>query len=112
MIPWLDFKLFGNGYGMGCPVVAAHFHWLPYHHRKGGAFFLVKPYYGAQLYSFHWWVPKEDIIVKGEKFSVLNHVRVGPRVMVAWRAHKMEADMNQDTAFINKFMESLDDPFV
>lgn len=65
MIPWLDFKIFGSGFGMGQPFFDGSLHWLvdtadgERTHRSRGDFYLAHPgYFGAQLTSFQWRVPK------------------------------------------------------
>lgn len=80
MIWWLDFYLFGNGWGIASPHCDDAFLWLSgrFYHWFGGL--------GAQLTSFEWFTPKPgtERILAGKRFRVFSVSRCGPRVMVSW----------------------------
>lgn len=86
---WIDWKLFGNGFGMGSPFWDDAFFWLRdrsngergpgYFYRWGGGF-------GAQLYSIEWFAPKAGTRrnLFGRDFVVFSVHRKWLRVEVSW----------------------------
>jgi len=63
---WLDFLIFGNGYGLACPAFNQIFYWIE------GRFYRHIGGYGAQLRSFEWRCPLPGTtrILLGRKFKV------------------------------------------
>lgn len=91
MIPWLDFKIFGSGFGMAVPYFDGRFYWLvdTYERdRKGrnGEFYTYSPGLGAQLTSFQWKHPKagERRRLANREFIVFRSHRSWGRVRVSW----------------------------
>lgn len=80
MIGWLDWRLFGNGNGLGLKKHGLTLHYLD------GRFYKYSPGLGAQLYSFEWrkLAPGTKRRLANRTFRVLCANRRGPRVMVAW----------------------------
>jgi len=80
MMFWLDWKLFGNGWGMASPFCDDVFYWLRGHWYQwiGG--------FGAQLQSIEWLTPKPGTTrtLLGQEFRVFSANRRGPRVRVSW----------------------------
>lgn len=80
MIFWLDWKLFGNGYGMASPFCDDVFYWL------SGRFYRWAGGLGAQLHSIEWFAPKAGTRRKlfGHEFVVFQVRRKWIRVEVSW----------------------------
>lgn len=77
---WLDFKLFGNGYGLGSPRFDDVFYYL------NGKFYTWIGGFGAQLQSIEWFTPKPGTRrrLMGHNFVVFNSTRSFLRVRVSW----------------------------
>ena len=82
MIPALDFRIFGDGYGFSAPYSDQAFYWL------SGEFYTFMGGLGAQLHSAQWTHPKagERRKICGVEFRPLHSNRRWGRVMVAWAA--------------------------
>lgn len=103
MLPWLDFKLFGSGYGLGAPHCDQTFYFL------SGHFYTWIGGLGAQLHSIQWFtpLPGERRIIKGIVFRPFNVSRCGPRVMVSWSMH-LPDNLDAANLKINQFKKSLE----
>ncbi|WP_156771462.1 hypothetical protein [Labrys sp. WJW] len=103
MITWLDFRLFGNGGGLGAPYHDQRFYWL------SGQFYTFMHGFGAQLHSFQWRHPKpgERRRICGRDFVVLHGSRRGPRVQVAWCMVGLPRDIDEANAAIRQLEQDL-----
>ena len=103
MIPWLDFKLFGSGWGLGAPHYDQTFYFL------NGHFYTWIGGLGAQLQSIQWTTPKpgEYRKIQGIEFRPFNTTRRGPRVMVSWAMTDLHGDLDFKNLKINQFKENL-----
>lgn len=106
MIPWLDFRIFGNGYGLAQPHYDGPFYWLSgrFYHWIGGL--------GAQLESFEWRapLPGAEREIAGRTFRVLNTSRRGPRVIVSWGMVDLPRDIdaaNTEIRFLRQIIGRL-----
>ena len=77
---WLDFKLFGNGHGLGSPYFDDVFYYLD------GKFYTWFGGFGAQLQSIEWFTPNPGTRrrLMGHNFVVFNSTRKFLRVRVSW----------------------------
>ena len=88
---WLDFKIFGSGYGLGQPFFDGPFYWLvdtsgKARSGKNGRFYHWIGGFGAQLSSFEWITPKPGTRrrLAGRDFIVFQARRQGLRVECSW----------------------------
>jgi hypothetical protein len=108
----LDFKIFGNGYGLGAPYHAQTFYWLPYFQEVGGErlgdFYTFVGGFGAQLTSRQWFhpTPGERRLIKGRWYSPFQSHRRWLRVEVSW-ATKLPEGINEANAEIRKIKNEL-----
>lgn len=113
MIRAIDFRIFGNGYGLGAPFWAQTFYWLPYTYESGnkryGDFYTFMHGFGAQLHSFQWTHPKpgECRIIKGRKFRPFSSTRRWLRVEVAWSTN-LPNDIDAANAELRQIKADLD----
>lgn len=88
---WLDWKLFGNGYGMASPYFDDVFYYLvdTYRQERGsqrGRFYRTFGGLGAQLQSYEWRMPRPGTRRRlfGREFIIFIARRRGPRVECSW----------------------------
>jgi hypothetical protein len=91
---WLDFKLFGNGYGMGMPFWDGQLYWLvdtlnSERYERNGRFYIWIGGFGAQLKSFEWSCPRPGTQRRlgGRVYTVYNAYRRWPKWSVSWATH-------------------------
>lgn len=88
---WLDFKIFGNGWGLASPHFDDVFYWLDgrFYHWLGGL--------GAQLESFEWTAPRPGTTreLVGEKFRVFQTRRRWLRVRCSWAVDREVRDFSE-----------------
>jgi hypothetical protein len=108
MIPWLDFKLFGNGRGLAQPFFNGQFYWLVDERTQRGTFYRFSWGLGAQLTSLQWRhpLPGERRQLLRRTFHPFNSSRTGPRVMVSW-AMSLPEDINEAHAAIQKLKDDV-----
>lgn len=111
---WLDFALFGNGYGLGQPYFDGVFYWLVDRETKVGRFYTFAHGFGAQLHSIEWFTPKPGTRrkLKGREFVVFSAWRYGPRVQVSWAMTRMPSDLNEKNAAIRQLGKDLLDSMI
>lgn len=82
----LDFKIFGNGRGLGAPFFDQPFYWLVDRQTKRGNFYTFCAGFGAQLSSFQWTHPRpqERRLLAGLEFVPYQSHRQRGRVCVSW----------------------------
>lgn len=102
---WLDFLLFGNGFGTGAPFWDTTFYW------KGGRFYTFMHGHGAQLHSFEWTVPYPGTrrTIGGKKFEAFSAHRKGPRVHVSWAWVDLPRDLDEANAAIRQLRADMGD---
>jgi hypothetical protein len=102
MIVWLDFLIFGRGYGLAQPRFDGRFYWL------SGQFYTFIGGLGAQLQSFQWRHPRpgESRRLAGRDYRPFNSRRQGLRVSVSW-ATRLPSDLNEANAEIRKIETEL-----
>jgi hypothetical protein len=109
---WLDWKLFGNGYGVASPYFDDVFYWLNdtnaprtkkglhgnWYHWIGG--------FGAQLQSFEWFMPKPGTRrrILGKEFVVFSAERRWLRVRVTWRLPRDIRDYSEISALKDRLL--------
>jgi hypothetical protein len=88
---WLDFKIFGNGWGLKSPLFDDTFYWLvdtadKERHERNGRFYKWSGGFGAQLSSFEWRVPAPGTRRRlfDRDFRVFQAHRRGLRVDCSW----------------------------
>lgn len=93
---WLDFLIFGNGYGLGAPSSDQAFFWLD------GNLYTWIGGHGAQLRSFQWMHPRpgERRRLVGRDFEPFSSRRYGLRVDVSWRMVNFPRDLAEANAAI------------
>lgn len=105
MIRWLDFRIFGNGYGLAAPYFDQPFYWL------SGRFYTFMGGFGAQLHSFQWTHPRAGEIrdICGVRFRPFNSSRRWGRVRVAWCAN-LPSGINEANEWLRQFKAHLSSP--
>lgn len=107
MITWLDFKIFGNGQGLGAPFWSSVFYWLIDQKTDDGAFYTWSGWFGSQLQSIQWTHPNagERRTLKGLEFRPLHSSRSLLRVRIAWTCDALKTT-EQIMAFKNSLLFS------
>lgn len=105
MIRALDFRIFGNGYGLGAPYFDQTFYWL------SGRFYTFMGGLGAQLHSIQWTHPKPGEVRKicGVEFRPFNSHRRWGRVMVSWST-RLPRELDQANEWLRQFKAHLGSP--
>ncbi len=110
----LDFKIFGNGYGLKSPYFDDVFYWLvdtAHAERDGrnGALYNWIGGFGAQLRSRQWTIPKpgERRRLAGHDFVAFQASRSWLRVDVAWALVRMPDDLDGKHAAIRQLKTDL-----
>jgi hypothetical protein len=106
MIPALDFRIFGNGYGFAAPYFDQPFYWL------GGEFYTFSAGLGAQLHSVQWTHPKpgERRKICGVEFRPFHSHRRWGRVMITWAA-RLPSDIAEANDWLRQFQQHLQAPW-
>lgn len=83
---WLDWKLFGNGYGMASPICDDTFFWLKDSITDKQRLYTHSIGFGSQLSCCEWRTPRigEERVLMNQRFVVVLTQRRGPRVIVEW----------------------------
>lgn len=96
---WLDWKLFGSGWGMASPYWDDVFYWLrDMSQGRGRArFYRWTGGFGAQLHSVEWFAPKAGTRRRlfGQDFVVFRTDRRWLRVDVAWARSRELRDADE-----------------
>lgn len=79
-IPFIDVRIFGDGYGFAAPHFDQSFYWL------AGDFYTFTHGFGAQLTNVQWTHPKagERRMICGVEFRPFNSYRKWGRVYCTW----------------------------
>jgi hypothetical protein len=93
---WLDFLIFGNGYGLAAPYHDQRFFWL------SGDLYTWIGGHGAQLRSRQWFHPRpgERRRLIGRDFEPFTSSRRWLRVEISWRMVGFPRDIIEASAAI------------
>lgn len=103
---WINFKLFGNGFGLKSPFFDDKFYWL------SGNFYNWIGGYGAQLSSIEWLCPKagtrRNLI--GREFVIFNATRgrFGIKWRISWAMVNMNKSLDDDRFKIDELKQDLE----
>lgn len=102
---WLDFKLFGNGFGLKSPYFDDVFYWLD------GRFYNWIGGFGAQLQSIEWRLPKPGTrrTLAGREFVVFHGTRGRwpLKWKISWAMTGLGKSTDEDLARIREFKDVL-----
>lgn len=100
---WLDFLIFGNGFGMASPYHDDTFYWL------SGDLYTFQHGFGAQLRSRQWTHPKagERRTLAGHEFVIFQSTRSGLRVECSWGLVRLDRDVTEANLQIDALKTTL-----
>jgi hypothetical protein len=105
---WLDFLIFGNGFGIGAPAFPQTFTWYE------GRFYSWIGGFGAQLQSFEWRCPPAGTRrrIAGRDYRVFNASRRWLRCRVAWELCRFPHDINEANALLPVLKRELQEAYI